>query len=152
MDVSVRCYLFDEDDRVLLVRHDKTSPWVLPGGHAEKEDLSVYETLKRELYEELGVDIVIIWAENEVSDSRVTVKPLPISMHVVSYEHRTKWPTQKFEYLFFARAQGELEKNEEIHAMQWMDVDEVLALDDGEIPAFFKEVLDQNIDLLEIIG
>jgi hypothetical protein len=36
MELSVRAYIFDEDERVLMVRHSPDQPWVLPGGHVEE--------------------------------------------------------------------------------------------------------------------
>lgn len=153
MRVSVRCYLLDEDNNVLLVRHDTGTPRVLPWGHVEKWDKGVHDALQREVHEELGIDISLIGVEQEISDDRVATLPLPVSMYVVRYEHRTKWLIEKLEYLFFARAQGDIESDEnEIVAYERMSIDDVLVLDDTEIPRFFKEVLEQNIDLLEIIG
>lgn len=52
MELSVRAYIFNEDERVLLVRHSSDQPWVLPGGHVEEGE-NFYAALTRELDEEL---------------------------------------------------------------------------------------------------
>lgn len=52
MELSVRAYIFDEDERVLMVRHSADQPWVLPGGHVEEGE-HFYNALIRELDEEL---------------------------------------------------------------------------------------------------
>ena len=52
--------LLDQDGRYLLGQRPKGKPyagyWEVPGGKIEKNE-SVFEALKRELQEELGIDI-----------------------------------------------------------------------------------------------
>ncbi len=52
METCVRAFIFDEDDNVLLVRNASDQLWVLPGGHTEEGE-TIYETLEREIHEEL---------------------------------------------------------------------------------------------------
>jgi NADH pyrophosphatase NudC (nudix superfamily) len=43
--------------------------------------------------------------------------------------------------------------NQEIKEFKWFESDEVLEMEeDVEIHGFIQEILDQNLDLLEIIG
>ncbi|MEU7895201.1 NUDIX domain-containing protein [Nonomuraea sp. NPDC049152] len=56
---SVRAILVDEDERVLLCRHDLTSEggpvvWAMPGGGVEPGE-SLLTALRRELDEEVGL-------------------------------------------------------------------------------------------------
>lgn len=116
---------------------------------------TVYDALKREVDEELGLWIMMVWVENSISTANVVPLPLPISIHKVVYEHRTKGATEKVEYFFFARMNGEISTidNQEIKEFKWFESDEVLEMEeDVEIHGFIQEILDQNLDLLEIIG
>lgn len=154
MELSVRCYLLDQSWRILLVRHDDGQLRTLPGGHAEWKE-TVYDALKREIDEELGLWITLVWVENGISTSNVAPLPLPISIHKVIYEHRTRWHTEKVEYFFFARMNGEISTidKQEIKEFKWFESDEILEMEeDTEIHGFIQEILDQNLDLLEIIG
>jgi len=58
-----RAYVLDVDNNVLLVRHHADSPWVLPWGHIEKNE-NPARALRREIKEELGVGIEILWIKN----------------------------------------------------------------------------------------
>lgn len=154
MEIGARCYLMDDADRVLLVKHASEQPWVLPWWHIEEWE-TIYECLEREIHEELWLWITIIWAENVISSHSVAPLPLPISIHKVSYEHRERWPIQKMEYIFFARMSGEVTniQKEEIYDYTRVEVDDLLEMKpEEEIHEFVQEILDQNIDLLEIIG
>lgn len=128
--------------------------WTLPGWHVEKWE-TVYDALKREVDEELGLGITMVWVENSITTSNVAPLPLPISIHKVVYNHRTKGSTEKIEYFFFARMNGEISTvdNQEIKEFKRFEADEVLEMEeDVEIHGFIQEILDQNLDLLEIIG
>ena len=154
MELSVRAYIFDEDDRVLLVKHSGEQPWVLPWGHLEEAE-NIYTALARELDEELGIKVVLVGAENDISNVQVKAMPLPVSIHRVRYEHRTKWPIEKLEMFFFARLKGVFvdAKSSEIYEYDRFDTDDILDMDpDTEVFAYIQEILDQNLDLLELVG
>lgn len=154
MDRSVRWYILDPQDRILLVRHASGELWTLPGGHVETGE-TIFAALKREIMEELGLGVKIVGVENSVSMSNVIPMPLPISIHKVVYEHRTRWATEKVEYFFFARMTGEIftTSSEEIKEFKWFESEEILEMEeDKDVHGFIQEILDQNLDLLEIIG
>jgi 8-oxo-dGTP pyrophosphatase MutT (NUDIX family) len=59
---SIRAILFDDHDRLLLIRRtkpDRPPYWTTSGGGVEPDDPSHEATLHRELMEELGARIVI---------------------------------------------------------------------------------------------
>lgn len=154
MELSVRAYIFDEQDRVLLVKHDATQPRVLPWGHVEEGE-TFYSWLAREIEEELWCRITLVGAENEVSTDDVKPMPLPVSIHRVRYEHRERGPVEKLELFFFARLKGWVEdvRTEEIYEWEWFETDDILDMqNDKEIYAYIQEILEQNIDLLELVG
>lgn len=52
-----------EDGKVLLNREEKESgitPWLFPGGEVESFDISLEEACKREVMEEMGIQVEII--------------------------------------------------------------------------------------------
>ena len=90
-----------------------------------------------------------------LSADNVATLPLPISIHRVKYEHRTRGPIEKIEYFFFARVNGEVTNNtsEEIVDYKRMEYDEIMELRaDEEIHQYTQDILEQNFDLLELIG
>lgn len=154
MEVCARCYLLDSSERILLVKHSDNQPWVLPGWHLEEWE-TIYECLEREVQEEVWLWITVVWVENVLNAPNIATLPLPISIHRVKYEHRTRGPIEKIEYFFFARVNWEVTnvKNEEIADYTWMEFDEIMELKaDEEIHQYTQDILEQNVDLLELIG
>jgi 8-oxo-dGTP pyrophosphatase MutT (NUDIX family) len=49
--------LSPEGDAVLLILHKKLNIWVQPGGHIEPGDASLSEAARREVVEEVGLDL-----------------------------------------------------------------------------------------------
>lgn len=153
MEICVRAFIFDDDDNLLLVKHDRDQLRVLPGGHAE-DDETIYEALEREIDEELGMPIVILWSENSFSDRNVVALPLPVSIHKVKYEHASRWKIEKLEFHFFARAQGPVaeEQKDEIYNYQRITQEDFLTMEwNVETRKQMQEVLEQNQELLELL-
>jgi len=44
-------------DSFLLVEHKKLNRWLLPGGHVEPSDATIWETARREVTEETGISL-----------------------------------------------------------------------------------------------
>lgn len=152
MELSVRAYIFDEDDRILVVKHHSAQQWVLPWGHVEEGE-TYYEALNRELLEELGIKITLVGAENDLSDATVKPMPLPVSIHKVRYEHTHRGMVEKLEMFFFARLKWTFPEqvSDEIYEWEWLESDELIDMDDTETFSFIPEILEQNIDLLELV-
>ena len=49
--------LAPDGERVLTVHHRRLDRWLLPGGHVEASDEWIWETARREVLEETGVDV-----------------------------------------------------------------------------------------------
>jgi 8-oxo-dGTP pyrophosphatase MutT (NUDIX family) len=65
--------VLDPDGRVLMIHHNALDTWLLPGGHLEPEDGSLYEASLRELAEETGIA-----PDHVESDS----DPLPVDIDI----------------------------------------------------------------------
>lgn len=49
----------NEDGKVVLLNHNKLNKWVLgPMGKVDEEDGDIYTALKREAFEELGIEVI----------------------------------------------------------------------------------------------
>jgi 8-oxo-dGTP pyrophosphatase MutT (NUDIX family) len=155
MEIVARGFVFDEEDRILLVKHAVDQRWVLPGGHLEDEDNGeIHLCLQREIKEELGLDVTILGAECMVTDHHFAPLPLPISIHKLQYEHRKRGKIVRLEYRFLARVFGDAEDvvDDEIYDYQWLSPEEVMQLDPlSEVHKSLQEVLEQNIVLLELV-
>jgi 8-oxo-dGTP pyrophosphatase MutT (NUDIX family) len=47
-------------DAFLLVEHLRLNRWLLPGGHVETQDQEIWDTARREVIEETGVQLVTV--------------------------------------------------------------------------------------------
>jgi ADP-ribose pyrophosphatase YjhB (NUDIX family) len=54
MTLGVRAAIFDEQDRVFLVRHSYAPGWLFPGGGVERGE-TIYDAVSREIAEEGGI-------------------------------------------------------------------------------------------------
>lgn len=57
--IVCRALIIDDNDRILLVKKDKSDFWSLPGGKLDTDDISLQECLIRELKEELDIKTII---------------------------------------------------------------------------------------------
>jgi 8-oxo-dGTP pyrophosphatase MutT (NUDIX family) len=46
-----------DGERLLLVHHRRLDRWLLPGGHVDKQDAEIWDTARREVVEETGVQL-----------------------------------------------------------------------------------------------
>lgn len=147
----VRAFLLDAKNKILLVKHKKNEPRVLPGGHVEDGE-SLTRALRREIKEELSIDIEILGIKNQTNDPQVMMKPIPISVQEVTYE----WVSHvisKLEFRYFVRAwDGKIKSNTEVAQKRRFTISEILSMrTDEDIFQSTKDVLKQNEDLLELL-
>ena len=133
---GVRVIVFDEDNRILMVRqdHPERTVWMVPGGGIEEGENSAQAAV-REVREETGLEVEIlglIWHVEEVSDRG-----------------------QRFVNFFKARVAGgelklgadpEFSEDEQVLAqVRFMSRDEVSGLE-NLYPEFLREELWQHLE------
>ena len=133
---GVRVIVFDEDNRILMVRqdHPERTVWMVPGGGIEEGENSAQAAV-REVLEETGLEVEIlglIWHVEEVSDRG-----------------------QRFVNFFKARVAGgelklgadpEFSEDEQVLAqVRFMSRDEVSGLE-NLYPEFLREELWQHLE------
>jgi 8-oxo-dGTP pyrophosphatase MutT (NUDIX family) len=64
------------DGATVLHEHDKLDMWLPPGGHLERDELP-HVTARREVREELGLDVELVAPEGEITSPTVASIPRP---------------------------------------------------------------------------
>ncbi len=64
------------DGATALHEHDKLDMWLPPGGHIERDELP-HVTARREVREELGLDVALVAPESDVESATVESIPRP---------------------------------------------------------------------------
>lgn len=121
-----RCILKNKEWKILLVRHKWKNIWVMPWGHIENKE-NIYDTVKREIKEELGVNIKILWKKIWIEVDNVKEMPLPISIYKIDYVNK-KWKKEKrLEYIFLAKIKDEIitTQIDEIEEYKWFEACEI---------------------------
>ncbi len=122
-----RWIILNNNNKILLVQHEKSKNWVFPWWHVEKFE-SPHEWLIRELREEFQIEIQFIWKILETEDKWIEILPLPIDSYIVSYFHKKYWNVNRVEYIFLCRHDKWLltPQKEEIYDYKWVSINDIL--------------------------
>ncbi len=78
-DLVIGAFLF-HNSKVLLIHHKKLNLWLPPGGHIEKDE-TPDDAVKRELKEELGLDVELL-NRNDVPHGGNIIRQLAVPFYV----------------------------------------------------------------------
>ena len=139
----VRCFLF-KNDSILLVKHNKSTLWTLPGWHVEIGE-TIYEAIEREIKEEFNFKIKLTNGKKYLNYSHIKEFQKPISIYTISYNSLKHWDVTKLEYIFVAEVVSwELKPQlDEIYDYKWFTK--------AGIYENSLEVYPQIIDLLNLL-
>lgn len=151
LPIVVRAFVFNPEWKILLTKHKKDTPWVLPWGHLESWE-DVHGAIKRELVEEFWIDSDFFEIDEEEVLYHTWKKlhhlPLPLSIYDLSYKNKDGIDKSRREYVFLMTTDSEIKKiqAEEIHAYNWFDPEDILLMNTNvEIFDFTQEMLEKII-------
>ena len=126
-DLVVTGYIFNED-KLLLIHHNKLNLWLPVGGHMEQNE-NMDEALRREVKEETNLEIEFLQsAPIPLSGNTHTnlSNPFHVSMHSVGdHDHCSLF------YICKAKNIGSLSINKELKNYKWVKQED---LNDNSIP------------------
>jgi len=96
-----------ENNKVLLNKHGDTSFWKFCGGRVEDYNANLIENAKREVKEEMGVDIKVLDANPFITFTRKKTEAGEIDIILVH---------------FLAERIGEIKPGEDIRDWKWLDI------------------------------
>jgi 8-oxo-dGTP diphosphatase len=106
-----------ETKRVFVVHHKKSGLWISPGGHIDKGEM-LFETLEREMKEELGVDY------------RASIDLTPFLLTITPIENRVQ-PCKAHYDIWYAISTDGNDFNidpREFHETRWLTIAEARKL------------------------
>jgi 8-oxo-dGTP pyrophosphatase MutT (NUDIX family) len=118
----------------LLVRHSPEWKWVLPGGHIEKNDITLIDAINREIEEEFWIHWVqwISPIKPQLEDDAIKLLPCPFTSYEVNYIDG-KWRNRrKIENIFYWFIKDDIHiipQIEEIFEYRWIPYSEIIAKD-----------------------
>ena len=135
-----RTFLRNSEWKYLMVRHNKKDYWTLPGGHIEEWE-DIYKAIKREIKEELNLEIKILWNKIGFEIENIKEKSAPICIYKIDFLNENWKNIKKIEYIFLSEIKSwEIKiQNEEIAEYRFFSKDEVLNLDNTFLQ--IKEIL-----------
>lgn len=126
VEITTMCMLVD-GNRVLMINRKKSWPgWAFPGGHQEQNE-SIVQCIKREMYEETGLNVDKLQYKGTVNIyNPLTKKRLIVSNYIAN--HYT----------------GILKKDCDEGDLSWIDINKITTLSTAEgleyrLPIFFNE-------------
>lgn len=105
-----------------LVMHPIAREWMQPGGHADDDDYSLVDIVRREVYEETGLD-------------EVSIDPSPLQLHCHEYLCPHSGPTRHLDVRLVAttRSVSEVRLARSSEQVRWWSVNS-LPQGSGELP------------------
>lgn len=101
MKQVVRTFLRNKDWKYLMVKHKWKKHWSLPWWHLEKNE-DIYTTIKREIKEELNLEIKILWEKSGLKLEWLKEKPQPLSIYKIKYCPLRDKEIKNLEYIFLS--------------------------------------------------
>ena len=115
--VTCGAVVIDDTRRLLLIQHKALGWWLLPGGHLETEDDSLYLAALRELEEETG----IAW-HGTVAPPGQDITPVDIDVHMIPANPAKDEPEHwhaDFRWVFWVREPKVVLQAEEVEGYAW---------------------------------
>lgn len=112
MKQVVRTFLRNEEWRYLMVKHVWKKHWSLAWGHLKKDE-DIYRAIKREIKEELNLDIKILWDKNDIEIDWIKERPKPLCVYKLKYCCLREKEVKNLEYIFLSEIKsGEIKLQE----------------------------------------
>jgi 8-oxo-dGTP pyrophosphatase MutT (NUDIX family) len=123
LHVTASAAAIDDAGRVLMIHHRALDRWLLPGGHVEAADHSLYGAALRELEEEAGLP----W-QHAVSPPTLDVIPVDIDVHEIPANPGKGEPAHvhaDFRFAFWVKETTIIIQPEEVTAYAWRPVSDL---------------------------
>ncbi|MFA6269358.1 MAG: NUDIX domain-containing protein [archaeon] len=110
------------ENKLLLLKQDRSPFWLLPGGHIEDTELP-HEAAVREVLEETGLTVELLQKPDEKARTKIAT-PLPVPIAVQLLPCRDK---RDIALYYTAKViSGELKIDAESKQAKWFSLDEIL--------------------------
>jgi len=129
------------EDKFLVLYHQDLKMFLYPGGHVNDNEKSPFQTAKREIIEETGLNR---FEQLKLSENEQT--PIDIDTHLIEYNERLNLPAHyhfDFRYLFIVDRIPKIKiEEEELSSYKWIDINELENdLNYGKIVNKIKKIL-----------
>ncbi len=151
MKIVVRAIIWNPEGKILMARHKKDTPWVLPGGHVEDPE-TLHEAMTRELREEFSIEGKFLDIDGgdplHHRGKKLTHLPLPIAGYTLEYRSTNGEDKSRHEYIFLMETDEDVTaiQSNEVAEYHWHEVDDVLSMKPNvETYDFIIEILEKII-------
>lgn len=120
--------VLDDEDRVLLVHHNKIGLWLYPGGHVDPNETPA-EAAVREVAEETGVHAVVL-GESPFAHAAVASHAAPWAVIEMDVTDSKDGQHRHIDFVYVCRASGGdlAVQLEEVAGVRWVPVADVAGL------------------------
>ena len=123
--ITASGYIYSlKDKKMLLLEHKKLSKLLQPGGHVEKTDKTILDTVEREIFEETGLKNLKLLGLD--LDKNI---PIDINTHFIPENFKKDMPCHyhhDFRYLFIVEQTSNIKIDEnESNMYQWVSIEKL---------------------------
>ena len=121
-------FVFNSENKILMIHHNKYGVWLPPGGHIEENELPD-DALLREIFEETGIKAKIIPTQ-KLGLSEKYCKELAQPFVVLLEDIESNGLHNHIDLIYLCRAVNEnyTMNEKEVHGIGWFTVDEIKQL------------------------
>jgi 8-oxo-dGTP diphosphatase len=134
--------VLDDNDRALLVRHNKIGLWLYPGGHIEPNEDPAQAVL-REVREETGIHVEVV-TDQQFTHFAVATIPPPFTILEMTVQDAKAGPHRHIDLVYVCRPiSGDLTPQQaEVGGVRWVPTAELVELHTpAELPALIAEAI-----------
>ena len=124
-------FVFDDDGKILMVKHKKLGVWLPPGGHIDENELPC-DAVVREVFEETGVKVQVISSGRD--DANPYCRELALPLEILLEDIDGDGTHNHIDMIYLCRAESSVlaPQEAEVDGIGWFSPSQVIELDTFE--------------------
>jgi len=127
-------FVFNDDNKILMIKHRKLGVWMPPGGHIDENELPC-KAVVREIFEETGVMAKAFTVAHDADspiDARCNELPLPMEILLTNFEGDGLYNCINMNYICYAKDSTLNPEKSEVDDIGWFSPSQAIELETFE--------------------